>query len=156
LISELGVRGTDEVIALSEDNDPFYSGRPAHVKDGEWFAALWQRFGLSRGTGIHLRAIHYKLVVTADVSKPNGTPYVNTEKCWKYLQAAAKCARYLGLVDANDIVDQAQPGRAPIRHLSRVPARANGKRPGAGVEAAGNHSQPLVVAPSARSGSRRL
>jgi hypothetical protein len=111
LISELGVRGTVEVLALTEDNDPFYCGRPAHVKDGEWFAALWQRFGFARG--VHLRSIHYRLVVTANVTKPDDTPYVNTEKCWKYLQIAAKCARYLGLVDASDFVDQ----RSPDPHL---------------------------------------
>jgi hypothetical protein len=111
LISELGVRGTVEVLALSEDNDPFYCGRPAHVADGEWFAALWQRFGFSRG--VHLRAIHYRLVVSADVSKPDDTPYRNTNECWKYLQIAAKSARYLGLVEASDFVDQ----RSPDPHL---------------------------------------
>ena len=55
LAKELGVR-VGGVLALAEDNDPFYCGRPAHVADGEWFADLWRRCGFAMG--LHLRRIH--------------------------------------------------------------------------------------------------
>jgi hypothetical protein len=49
-----------ELLAMSPNRDPFYAGKPAQRDRGEWFAALWQRFGYT--TGVHLRRVHYRLV----------------------------------------------------------------------------------------------
>jgi hypothetical protein len=114
LASELGVYLRD-VLALSEDNDPFYAGRAAGVLDAQWFLELWRRFNFGRGT--HLRRVHYKLVVIGNVTMRGGeTPYVNNEQCWDRLQLASKAARYLGLVAADDFIDQRTPD--PILHAA--------------------------------------
>jgi hypothetical protein len=99
---------TDSLIALSPGNDPFYIG-PARQTGAEWFAGLWQANGFGRGT--HLRRVHYILVSsTAPVGMPpNGEPYQNTEKCWSYLGACGRDARYLGLIRAGDFVDRRNP-----------------------------------------------
>ena len=107
LASELGVFLRD-VLAEGEDNDPFYCGRPAHVADAEWFFQIWKRFAFAKG--VHLRQIHYRAVVQGDVLMRDGeTPYVNTDQCWKKLQAASTRARYLGLVNADDFTDERSP-----------------------------------------------
>ena len=41
-----------DLLALNEKNDPFYCGKPAQRRDGEWFAELWERF---KGRGGQLR-----------------------------------------------------------------------------------------------------
>lgn len=92
------------LMALAPTNDPFYAGTPARVRDGEWFAALWAEHG---GAGAHLRRFHYQLISqSTKIKLPDGSNYENTEQCWKYMNCASKAARYLGLVGADDIVDQ--------------------------------------------------
>ena len=56
---QLGIRGNSgtKLIALSDGNDPFYKGTPAQIRDAQWFAEIWQRFGYR--SGIHLRRVHY-------------------------------------------------------------------------------------------------
>ncbi len=97
-----------ELIALAPQNDPFYVGTPADIKNAEWFAELWQRFGY--GYGVHLRRVHYQIISQdPPVPMPNGKPYENTEGCWDYLGAASKAARYLKMVDAGAFVDRRNP-----------------------------------------------
>jgi hypothetical protein len=43
---------------------------------------------------------------------PNGSPYENTDRCWKYLCDAGKWARILGYVDGDSFIDRRNP--API------------------------------------------
>jgi hypothetical protein len=75
------------LLALSEDNDPFYCGRASAVADAQWFLDIWRRFGF--GKGVHLRRIHYRLVSEGNVMLRDGTtPYANTEKCWDRLNIA--------------------------------------------------------------------
>jgi hypothetical protein len=85
--------------------DPFCADSPARLRDAEWFADLWQRLDIQRGT--HLRRIHY-LLVSQDpkVPTPSGAPYVNSSDCVSLLERASLDARYLNLVPAEALVDR--------------------------------------------------
>ncbi len=83
----------------------------------KWFADLFDRFGFTQG--IHVRKIHYILVVSKDTAlQHDGEPYENTEECWNYLVFASKQARYLGLVDTRSFVDHRNP---PVHMFSACP-----------------------------------
>ena len=96
-----------DLLALAQQNDPFYAGSPAQRAKAEWFAELWQRFGYSGG--VHLRRIHYRILSDANRAKHDGEPYQNTEACWDYLNAASRAARYLGLVSIDLFDDHRNP-----------------------------------------------
>jgi hypothetical protein len=107
LANDAGVRLQD-LLVLASANDPFNCGGPEQVKQAEWFAAIWSRF-MGEKSG-HLRKLHYKLVSqVTPILKPDGTVYQNTEADWQRLQTWSKFARYLGLVDPRQIVDQRNP-----------------------------------------------
>src|SRR4051794_28834535 len=92
------------LMALTPANDPFYAGAPARVRDGEWFAALWAVHG---GAGTHLRRFHYRLISQSTAIKmPDDRNYENSQLCWQFMNSASKAARYLGLIDVDDIIDQ--------------------------------------------------
>jgi hypothetical protein len=96
------------LLALSRKNDPFYAGSPAKLRDAEWFVQIWKRF--SFGNGIHVRRIHYRLVIQPEpVLDVDGMPYNNTTECWDYLGEASKSARYLKLVYPAAFVDRRNP-----------------------------------------------
>jgi hypothetical protein len=120
-------RNIPDLLALAPCNDPFYAGSPAQMEQAQWFLALWERFGFTRG--VHLRRIHYRLVSVEGerVKKADGLPYENTEACWDYLSSAGKYARYLGKVDADAFEDH----RNPAPHLYMEPAV---DRPSIGAE----------------------
>lgn len=102
-----GVKVTD-LIALAQQNDPFYAGTDGDKALGAWFADLWERFGYT--TGVHLRRVHYEVVSQqTPVKLPNGLAYENTEGCWKTLSLASKVARYLKYVDPAAFVDRRNP-----------------------------------------------
>ncbi len=106
LAKELGCNVTD-LLALSRNRDPFYSGGKSSREKAEWFADIWKSECFEEG--IHLRRIHYRLVSKNGSTRANGTPYENDQKSWAYLLEAACHARYLGLVDAEKIVDRRNP-----------------------------------------------
>jgi hypothetical protein len=113
-------RNIKDLLALAPINDPFYAGSPASREKAEWFLALWEQFGFTRG--VHLRRIHYRIVsVDTPILKADGLPYQNTEACWDYLSTAGKYARYLGLVDADAFEDH----RNPAPHLYIQPGEAH-------------------------------
>jgi len=60
-------------------------------------------------TGVHLRRVHYRLVSRGDVMRADGVLYENNKDSWGYLNNASRYARYLGLVDPEDIVDRRNP-----------------------------------------------
>jgi hypothetical protein len=100
-------RPVETLIAMGASNDPFYFP-PHRIRNAEWFAALYQEHGF--GLGVHLRRIHYRLVSQQEpVQMPTGEDYVNTSACFVALCNAASGARYLGLVDINDFIDQRNP-----------------------------------------------
>lgn len=118
LAKESGQRVSD-LLALAPQNDPFYAGTPGDYLWGEWFAALWNRFGYS--TGVHLRRIHYRIISqNTPVTMPNGLPYENTEKCWDKLGTASKAARYLRLVDPASFDDRRNPD--PVSYAAEPPS----------------------------------
>jgi hypothetical protein len=101
-------RNIPDLLALADNNDPFYSGSPATRKQAEWFAQLWQQFSFA--SGVHLRRIHYRIVsVETPILKFDGTPYQNTVEDWGELSQAGKHARYLRLVDAHAFEDHRNP-----------------------------------------------
>jgi hypothetical protein len=98
---ELG-RTAETLIALSPDNDPFYV-RPYRRRAAEWIARMCA--DLPRPA--HCRRIHYFLLSAKDGTKmADGSPYLNSEKCWQALCHAIRDAVSLGLVPADAIVDQ--------------------------------------------------
>jgi hypothetical protein len=96
-----------DLLVLAPQNDPFYAGGKTSRVMAEWFADLWEQFGFSKG--VHLRRIHYRVVTTGEVMKPNGLPYENTEGDWGFLEHASKHARHLGLVAAAAFADHRNP-----------------------------------------------
>jgi len=96
-----------ELIALAPNNDPFYVGKPAEVAAANWFADLWAQFGYS--TGVHLRRVHYRIVVMGNITRPDGKIYENTDNSWGYLVNAGKYARYLNFVSPTALVDHRNP-----------------------------------------------
>ena len=104
------------LIALSPQNDPFYSGTEGDIEKAEWFADLWHRAGYT--SGVHLRKLHYWAVskkpqlprpITWDKKRRSSDVYVNNDACWKYLCLASKMARYLGYVRVEDVADKKSP-----------------------------------------------
>jgi hypothetical protein len=104
---ELG-RMQSSLIVLSHGTDPFGIGTPAHLRNADWFAALWREHMPRRGG--HLRRLHYRLVSQASpITLPDGRPYLNTLTCWKTLALAGKWARWLDLIDADTLDDKRSP-----------------------------------------------
>lgn len=99
-----------DYLALSPGNDPFYVGAAGQVEKGEWFARVYEAMGSP--TECHVRRVHYWLMTTNAVAKPDGSRYENTDKDWGLITMAAKYARYLGLVPIENIVDRRNP--APV------------------------------------------
>ena len=96
-----------DMLVLSQQNDPFYAGNGVEGEKARWFAQLWERFGY--GSGVHLRRVHYRIVSEGSILRADGEPYENNSRCWEYMQSASRQARYLGLVDPEEIVDRRNP-----------------------------------------------
>ena len=96
-------RPVKDLLALAPNNDPFYAGVGARRCAAEWFAEIWKQHG---EPGSHLRRLHYRLVSTTTLCKPDGRPYNNTEGDWSYLITASLAARYLDLVPFDGLVDR--------------------------------------------------
>jgi len=113
LAAELGV-ARKAVVALAAHHDPFYVGTDAQLRMAEWFARIWQEKGFTGRGGVHLRRAHYQLLGNA---RHDGKQYANNVNNFHYLIDASKYARYLGLVDPEDIIDRRNP--APHIFLNR-------------------------------------
>lgn len=96
-----------DMLVMARGNDPFFCGSPTQQAQADWFAGLWRQFNFT--TGVHLRRVHYRLVSQHNPTMHDGKRYENTEGCWKYLCAAGKYARYLGLVDPEAFEDHRNP-----------------------------------------------
>ncbi|CAN1548840.1 hypothetical protein MCEMIE22_02104 [Mycobacteriaceae bacterium] len=86
---------------LAPQNDPFRVDTAAGHRDAQWFADTIAELQLSGPR--HLRGLHYAFIGKA---KPNGQPYTNTDADWQWLATPAKCARWLGYIPFDRIVDQ--------------------------------------------------
>jgi hypothetical protein len=90
---------------LAAQNDPFRVDTPARRRDGEWLAMHADRLGLGHRR-IHLRGLHYMLVSSSALVKPDSSPYTNTDEDWTWLVThAAKAARWLGYLPFHQIID---------------------------------------------------
>lgn len=86
---------------LAPQNDPFRVDTDAGHRDGQWLRDKMAELRLSGPR--HLRGLHYALI---GQPKPNGLPYTNTDADWQWLATPAKCARWLGYIPFDRIVDQ--------------------------------------------------
>lgn len=86
---------------LAPQNDPFRVDTDAGHRDGQWLRDMMAELRLSGPR--HLRGLHYALI---GQPKPNGLPYTNTDADWQWLATPAKCARWLGYIPFDRIVDQ--------------------------------------------------
>jgi hypothetical protein len=94
-----------DLTVLAVQNDPFRIDTAAGHRDGEWLATNLDRL-VPAGRPIHLRGLHYVLATDAP-DKPDGNPYRNADKDWRWLQErAADAARWLGYIPFDRIVDQ--------------------------------------------------
>ena len=107
IAEQSGCRISD-LITLSVQHDPFNCGSKGDIALAEWFADLWNKFGMQPKS--HIRKLHYKIVSQdEDVPKLDGSPYRNTEDDSDLLEKASKKARYLGLIDSRDLRDRRNP-----------------------------------------------
>jgi hypothetical protein len=104
LAHRLGV-SMESLFVLAESNEPFLAGTPAHWTQAEWFTALWRQH-IPAGRQGHLRRVHYILVSRGDARLWNGIPYDNSKTAWGKLKGASRYARYLGLVDPEELIDE--------------------------------------------------
>lgn len=103
LAKQHGAR-VDDLIAMTQNTDPFYVGVAHKRKKANWFARVFDQFG---GEGFHLRRLHYKIIDL--VRGPNGKKYQNTRRDWHLLCSAATYARHLGLVSYSAFIDRRNP-----------------------------------------------
>jgi hypothetical protein len=98
-----------DLSVLSTRKDPYRLDTPSLHRDGAWLAEQIDRLAVR--LPIHLRGLHYAIVATGGVLKPDGKPYTNTEADWIWLrEVAAKAARWLGYVPFESIIDNRNDG----------------------------------------------
>jgi hypothetical protein len=103
-----------DLTVLSAQVDPYRLDTPAGHRDGQWLANHFNRL-VGANRRIHWRGVHYVLVSTTAIVKPNGEPYVNDDANWTWLiDTAGKAARWLGYIPFDRIVDNRNA--APIIH----------------------------------------
>jgi hypothetical protein len=98
-----------DLTVLSQQVDPFRLDTPANHRDGEWLANAARDVGVLTGDRtIHLRGLHYAITMSSvSFTRPDGTPYINNDDCWGWLQEdAAKAARWLGYIPFDQIFDK--------------------------------------------------
>jgi hypothetical protein len=113
---ELKVKVSD-LLALSPARDPFYVGSESDLEKANWVAEIYRQMG--EPDECHIRRMHYWIVGRADIRKPNGELYLNTDRDWEWLLDASAKARYLGLLPMEKIVDMRSP--KPIIHVRYWP-----------------------------------
>jgi hypothetical protein len=95
-----------ELTVLSEDRDPYRLDTAQGHRNAKWFSSMVDRF-LASDARIHLRGLHYIIATAGGMQRPDGSPYVNTDKVWSWFtNIPAKAARWLGYVDFERIVDE--------------------------------------------------
>jgi hypothetical protein len=112
-----------ELTVLSTRVDPYRLDTDAGHRDGRWVAEQLDRL-LAPGKQIHWRGLHYLLVSTSALTKPDGTPYSNTDADWTWLvEVAGKASRWLEYVPFERIVDNYNTAPA-IFHKAPVAPRS--------------------------------
>jgi hypothetical protein len=94
-----------DLTVLSAQVDPYRLDTASGHRDGRWIAEQLDRL-VARTKKIHWRGLHYTLVSTSGLVKPDSQPYLNTNDDWTWLaDTAGKAARWLGYIDFERIVD---------------------------------------------------
>jgi hypothetical protein len=116
--TNIGCSLTDLTV-LSAQVDPYRLDTPSGHRDGQWVAEHLNRL-VGHTKEIHWRGLHYVLVSTSSLIKPNGEQYRNDDENWTWLQSVAgKAARWLGYIPFERITDNRNA--APIiHHKARV------------------------------------
>jgi hypothetical protein len=96
-----------EKLTVSQKNDPYRMDTLVKHANARWFKAQMDRF-LPPPRSIHLRGFHYLIASNhAPVIRPDGTPYLNDDEVWRWLQQdACQPARWLEYVPFNRITDE--------------------------------------------------
>jgi hypothetical protein len=113
----------NDLTVLSAQVDPYRLDTPSGHRDGKWLVDQLDR-AIGRRRRIHFRGIHYVLVSSTSIIKPNGEIYRNTDDDWTWLvNVAGKASRWLGYIDFERIIDNrnAEPF---ICHKARLKPRA--------------------------------
>jgi hypothetical protein len=114
-----------DLTVLSAAVDPYRLDTSAGHRDGAWLATQFNKL-CGPTARIHWRGLHYAIVQAADITKPNGEVYRNTEADWSWLsETAGKAARWLGYIPFERIIDQrnAEPiihRKAKVRPEARL------------------------------------
>jgi hypothetical protein len=97
--------GLSDLTVLSPQVDPYRLDTPSAHRDGKWLAEHFDRL-VGRSKKLHWRGLHYVLVSTSGLVKPNGDVFVNHDDNWTWLvNVAGKAARWLGYIDFERITD---------------------------------------------------
>ena len=132
LAEELG-RPLYTLFALAQVNDPFIADMPFRRIRADWIAVLWPLLGFRRA---HWRRIHYRLISRAERGiMPDGSRYVTTPECFQALGEALRDARYLRLIDAEDVEDK-RNAEAIVNHPDEQEATADIAATAGGVASA--------------------
>jgi hypothetical protein len=109
-----------DLTVLDKKVDPYRQDTPAGHRDGAWLAEQMANLGIVRP--IHLRGLHYALVSSTSLTKPNGERYLNDADNWEWLQVeASKAARWLGYVPFDRIVDERNAPPVIVVHRNGEP-----------------------------------
>ncbi len=113
----------DDLLVGDRRHDPYFADTAANHRIGRWLAQH-----MPKGRTIHLRGLHYLLVSTIALVRPDGSPYRNDLKTWHWLQTALNAARWLGYVDFDQIEDErnavpvmvsaSDPASSPVMRIS--------------------------------------
>ena len=83
-----------DLTVLSSCRDPYRLDTPANHTLGQWLATAYEQV-CRDGRRLHIRGLHYRFV--GQVTKPDGSQYVNDDDTWVWLQEkCVKAARFLG------------------------------------------------------------
>ena len=130
---------------LSTAVDPYRLDTDAGHRDGSWIAEQLNRL-LAPGRKIHWRGLHYLLVSTTGLTKPNGETYKNDDDDWTWLaDTAGKAARWLSYIPFERITDH-RNAEPVVHHKARVAPRS---MISVGVEVVIPDANDLVPAPVA-------
>ena len=109
-----------DLTVLDKKVDPYRQDTPAGHRDGAWLAEQMARLGIVGP--IHLRGLHYALVSSTSLTKPDGARYLNNADDWEWLQVeASKAARWLGYVPFDRIIDQRNDAPVIVVHDNGEP-----------------------------------
>jgi hypothetical protein len=121
----------EHLTVLDSQADPYRLDTPIHHLNAKWAARQVGRF-FQTHERVHLRGLHYALVIQGNVRKPDGKIYRNTDDDWQWLVGRAmKAARWLGYIPFDRISDQRNS--EPIIHRERAAREPTAKHLSASV-----------------------